>query len=102
MGQFRPKKLISSIKNDFFGADDLELPGFKDVAKHFIEKSLYSFGVCSQLSLTDSASVLLSTEGHGDKKGRRHKIMFFQKASMAAIFYPFLLAISCIISVLCN
>ncbi|KAE8038522.1 hypothetical protein FH972_011023 [Carpinus fangiana] len=79
IGQFRPKKLISSLKAEFSDIEDLEFPGFKDVAKHFIDKSLYSFGLCSQLSLTPSSSILLSTEGHGEKNGRRHKMMLFQK-----------------------
>jgi hypothetical protein len=91
IGQFRPKKLISSLKAEFSDIEDLEFPGFKDVAKHFIDKSLYSFGLCSQLSLTPSSSILLSTEGHGEKNGRRHKMMLFQKARITAIFlYLFL------------
>ncbi|GMY22953.1 protein TRIGALACTOSYLDIACYLGLYCEROL 4, chloroplastic [Fagus crenata] len=79
IGQFRPKKLISSIKAEFSSGDEFELPGFKDVAKHILDKSLYSLGLCSQLALTPSASIMLSTEGHGERKGRRHKLMFIEK-----------------------
>ena len=86
IGQFRPKKLISSIKAEFSSGDEFELPGFKDVAKHILDKSLYSLGLCSQLALTPSASIMLSTEGHGERKGRRHKLMFIEKARIAAIF----------------
>lgn len=70
----------------------MELPGFKDVAKHFLDKSLYSLGLSSQLALSPSSSIMLSTEGHGERKGRRHKMMLFQKARIAAIFlYIFLI-----------
>lgn len=79
IGQFRPKKLISSIKAEFSNGGEWELPGFKDVAKHFMDKSLYSLGLSSQLALGPSSSIMLSTEGHGERKGRRHKMMLFQK-----------------------
>ncbi|KAL4600247.1 hypothetical protein ACB092_11G184800 [Castanea dentata] len=79
IGQFRPKKLISSIKAEFSNGGEWELPGFKDVAKHFLDKSLYSLGLSSQLALSPSLSIMLSTEGHGERKGCRHKMMLFQK-----------------------
>ncbi|GMN62026.1 hypothetical protein TIFTF001_031091 [Ficus carica] len=63
IGQFRPKKLFSSIRAEFKG-DDGELPSFKDVARHFLDKSLYSFGLSTQLSPTPSTSIKWSTEGH--------------------------------------
>nr|CAN64366.1 hypothetical protein VITISV_031303 [Vitis vinifera] len=59
-GQFRPKKLISSIKADLSAVDEWELSTFKEVAKHFIDKSLFSFGLCSQLSLTSASSLMIS------------------------------------------
>ncbi|PQP94932.1 protein TRIGALACTOSYLDIACYLGLYCEROL 4 chloroplastic [Prunus yedoensis var. nudiflora] len=79
IGQFRPKKLISSIKAEFSTNDDMEFPTFKDVAKHVLDKSLYSFGLCTQLLVAPSSSIKLSTEGHGEKKGRRNKFMLFHK-----------------------
>ncbi|TXG62462.1 hypothetical protein EZV62_009456 [Acer yangbiense] len=51
VGQFRPKKLISEIKREFSNADELEVSVFRDAAKHFLDKSLYSIALCSQLSL---------------------------------------------------
>ncbi|XP_049383691.1 protein TRIGALACTOSYLDIACYLGLYCEROL 4, chloroplastic [Solanum stenotomum] len=78
-GQFRPKKLVSDIKAELSSVDEWELPILKDIGKHFLEKSLYAFGVCSQLSLTPSSSLLLSTEKHGEKKGRRLRAMLFHK-----------------------
>ncbi|KAJ7961850.1 Protein TRIGALACTOSYLDIACYLGLYCEROL 4 chloroplastic [Quillaja saponaria] len=79
IGQFRPKKLISDIKAEFSSGRELELSTFKDVAKHFFDKSLFSIGLCSQFSPTPSSSVLISTEGHGEKKRRRNKMMLFHK-----------------------
>ncbi|PKI67815.1 protein TRIGALACTOSYLDIACYLGLYCEROL 4, chloroplastic [Punica granatum] len=79
VGQFRPKKLISSIKAEISNVDEWELSAVKDFAKHFLDKSLYSIGLCSQLSLSPSSSVLISTEKHGEKKRRRHKFMLFHK-----------------------
>ncbi|KAH9733554.1 hypothetical protein KPL70_010618 [Citrus sinensis] len=51
VGQFRPKKLISDIKREFSAAEDLELSVFTSAAKHVLDKSLYSVGLCSQLSI---------------------------------------------------
>ncbi|KAM1018758.1 hypothetical protein ACFX2C_040346 [Malus domestica] len=79
IGQFRPKKLFSSIKAEFT-TDEMEVPTLKDVVKHVLDKSLYSFGLCTQLLLSLSSSITLSTEGHGEKKGRRNKLMLFHKA----------------------
>ncbi|CAI9770382.1 unnamed protein product [Fraxinus pennsylvanica] len=79
IGQFRPKKLISSISAEIRGADEWELPLVKDVAKHFLDKSLYALGLCSQISLTSSSSLLLSTEKHGERKGRRTRAMLLHK-----------------------
>ncbi|KAK0583284.1 hypothetical protein LWI29_035417 [Acer saccharum] len=78
VGQFRPKKLISEIKREFSNADELEVSVFRDAAKHFLDKSLYSIALCSQLSL-GSSSLLWNTERHGDKKAHRHKLMLYQK-----------------------
>lgn len=80
IGQIRPKKLISSIKAEFFTNDEFEVPTFKDAARHFLDKSLYSVGLCTQFLLTPASSVKLSTEGDGEKKGRRSKVMLFHKA----------------------
>ncbi|KAK2993750.1 hypothetical protein RJ640_029197 [Escallonia rubra] len=80
IGQFRPKKLISAIKAELSGADEWELSIIKDVAKHFVDKSLFSVGLCSQLSLSSSSSILLSMERHGKRKERRTKVMLFHKA----------------------
>lgn len=79
IGQFRPKKLISSISAEIRGADEWELPLVKDVAKHFLDKSLYALGLCSQISLTSSSSLLLSTEKHGERKGRRTRAILLHK-----------------------
>lgn len=79
VGQFRPKKLISDIKREFSAAEDLELSVFKSAAKHVLDKSLYSIGLCSQLSIGPSTSLLWSTERHGNKKGKRSKFMLYHK-----------------------
>lgn len=85
IGHFRPKKLITSLKAEVLGGDELELPAFKDVAKHFLNKSLYSAGLCSQFSLSPTSSLYFSTEGHGEKEGRRTKAMLFHKASSLSV-----------------
>ncbi|XP_052194830.1 protein TRIGALACTOSYLDIACYLGLYCEROL 4, chloroplastic [Diospyros lotus] len=77
--QFRPKKLISAIKAEIHGGEEWELSAFKDIAKHFLDKSLYSLGLCSQISLTSSSSLLLSTEAQGERKGRRSRTMLIHK-----------------------
>ncbi|KAF6134147.1 hypothetical protein GIB67_013544 [Kingdonia uniflora] len=96
IGQFRPQKLISTIKADvaefakggFTGGEEWELSAFKDFAKHFVDKSLFSLGLCTQLSLSPASSLLLSTEGHGERKGRRSKAMFFHKVSSPSMSLP--------------
>ncbi|KAF5185599.1 Trigalactosyldiacylglycerol 4 protein [Thalictrum thalictroides] len=79
IGQLRPKKLISSIKAEFSGSRDLELPAFQNVAKNFLDKSLYSLGLCTQLSIGPASSFFFTTERHGERKGRRSKAMFLHK-----------------------
>ncbi|XP_073144814.1 protein TRIGALACTOSYLDIACYLGLYCEROL 4, chloroplastic [Henckelia pumila] len=79
VGQFRPNKLISSIKAEVSASEEWDLPLLKETAKHFLDKSLYAVGLCSQLALTSSSSLLLSTEKHGEKKKRRAKAMLFHK-----------------------
>ncbi|KAK8981951.1 hypothetical protein V6N11_037136 [Hibiscus sabdariffa] len=69
IGQFRPKKLISAIQTELQNADELELPVLRDAAKHFLDKSLYSIALATQLSLSPSTSLLWSTERQGEKKG---------------------------------
>ncbi|PIN05422.1 hypothetical protein CDL12_11237 [Handroanthus impetiginosus] len=79
IGQIRPKKLISSIKSEVSAAEKWELPLLKDAAKHFLDKSLYAIGICSQIALTSSSALLLRTEKHGERKGRRTKAMLVNK-----------------------
>ncbi|XVF33677.1 hypothetical protein REPUB_Repub17cG0188700 [Reevesia pubescens] len=74
IGQFRPKKLISAIKTELQSADELELSVFQDAAKHFLDKSLYSIALATQLSLSPSSSLLWSTERQGEKKLPDHDI----------------------------
>ncbi|XP_008788716.2 protein TRIGALACTOSYLDIACYLGLYCEROL 4, chloroplastic [Phoenix dactylifera] len=79
VSQFRPRKLISSIKKEVASADELELPAFKDVAKHFLDKSLYALGLFSHLSLTDDTSLLFNLERHYYKSVRRLKAVLFHR-----------------------
>ncbi|XP_047312084.1 protein TRIGALACTOSYLDIACYLGLYCEROL 4, chloroplastic-like [Impatiens glandulifera] len=79
LGQFRPIKLISNIKSEVLNADEWEGPVFKDILKHILDKSLYSLGLCSQIALSDSSSLLLSSAAQGERKGRRKRAMIFHK-----------------------
>lgn len=89
IGQFRPKKLVSSIKGDAARAKDVGLPIVKDMAKRVFDKSLYSLGLCSDVALNDSSSIMLSTECHGDRKKCRTKTTYYQQASISycILFY---------------
>lgn len=82
VGQFRPKKLISSIKAELSAVDSLELPVLKDVARQFLDKTLYTYGFCAQFSPSPFSSVFISTEQHGERKGCRHKAMFYHKVTI--------------------
>lgn len=82
VGQFRPRKLISNIKKEVTMGDELELPQFKDVAKHFLDKSLYALGLFSQISLTPETSLLFNVERHGDKTGQRAKAMLLHEVNL--------------------
>ncbi|XWS45773.1 hypothetical protein CRYUN_Cryun14cG0008100 [Craigia yunnanensis] len=79
IGQFRPKKLISAIKTELQSTDELELSVFRDAAKHFLDKSLYSIALATQLSLSPSSSLLWSTERQGEKKGYRNKFKLYHQ-----------------------
>ncbi|KAK7286944.1 hypothetical protein RJT34_22313 [Clitoria ternatea] len=78
-GQFRPKKLIVDLKNEISDAEEFDLNTVKDVAKHFINKKLFSFGLTSQFFFPPSTSMLLAIEGHGEKEKLRRKLMVFHK-----------------------
>ncbi|KAK7350517.1 hypothetical protein VNO77_09219 [Canavalia gladiata] len=78
-GQFRPRKLIADIKNSISGVEEFNLSTVKDVAKHFINKSLYSIGLTSQFSFNRSTSMLFAVEGHGEKEKLRPKVMVLHK-----------------------
>lgn len=79
VGQFRPKKLISSIKAQISAVEQLELSDLKDIASLFLDKSLYTYGICSQFSTGPFSSVYVSTEKLGERKGHRHKAMFYHR-----------------------
>ncbi|XP_058745271.1 protein TRIGALACTOSYLDIACYLGLYCEROL 4, chloroplastic-like [Vicia villosa] len=80
-GQFRPRKLIVDIKNEISNAVEFNLSTVKSVAKHFIDKSLYSYGLNSQFAISPSTSVLFALEGHGEKERRRKKVTVFHEFS---------------------
>lgn len=82
VGQFRPKKLMSNIKaevSNAFASDELEVPSFKDITNHVLDKSLYALALCTHIPITSSSSLILSSEAHGERKGRRNKLLFFHK-----------------------
>ncbi|KAH0462078.1 hypothetical protein IEQ34_009653 [Dendrobium chrysotoxum] len=79
VGQFRPWKLISSIKKEIASTDDMDLSSFRDIGKHILDKSLYALGFFSQLSLTDDTSLLFNVERHGERKSARSKAILFHK-----------------------
>ncbi|XP_039045368.1 protein TRIGALACTOSYLDIACYLGLYCEROL 4, chloroplastic-like [Hibiscus syriacus] len=79
IGQFKPKKLVSAVKKELLSADELELSVFRDAAKHFLDKSLYSIALATQLSLSPSTSLLWNTERLGGKKGYRNKFKIYHQ-----------------------
>ena len=79
IGQFRPRKLISSIKTELANADELDLVALRDIGKQFLDKSLYAIGLCSQFSPTPDTSLLFGIEGHGEREKRRTKATLIHK-----------------------
>ncbi|XP_072995925.1 protein TRIGALACTOSYLDIACYLGLYCEROL 4, chloroplastic [Typha latifolia] len=79
VGQFRPRKLISSIKKEVTIGDELEMPAFREIVKHFLDKSLYALGLFCQVSLMPDTSLLFNLERHGEKKGQRSKALLVHK-----------------------
>ncbi|EPS72170.1 hypothetical protein M569_02584 [Genlisea aurea] len=80
VGQFRPKKLISSIKAEVSGAEEWEPTLLKDVMRHFLDKSLYAFGLWSQIDLPSSTSLLLSAHKHGERNPFSKKVALYHTA----------------------
>ncbi|BAT96888.1 Protein TRIGALACTOSYLDIACYLGLYCEROL 4 [Vigna angularis] len=78
-GQFRPRKLIVGVKNEISKAEDFDLSTVKDVAKHFVDKALFSLGLTFQYAFSPSTSVLFGLEGHGEKAKLRRKVMVYHK-----------------------
>ncbi|KAL4562913.1 hypothetical protein LXL04_026944 [Taraxacum kok-saghyz] len=85
IGQIRPIKLLSSVKNEAFRDNSTE-PAFKRVVKKFFDKSFYSIGLLSHVDVGPLTSVLVNVEKDGQGKNRRTKALFHHKAS-----YTFLL-----------
>ncbi|XP_078445984.1 TRIGALACTOSYLDIACYLGLYCEROL-like protein isoform X2 [Wolffia australiana] len=79
IGQIRPRKLISSIKTEVANADEFDLVAIKDIAKQFLDKSLYAVGLCSQFSPNPDTSLLFSIEGHGEQDKSRSKATLIHK-----------------------
>ncbi|KAL2892596.1 Protein TRIGALACTOSYLDIACYLGLYCEROL 4 chloroplastic [Bienertia sinuspersici] len=86
VGQFRPKKLIMNIKSEMYNGEELELPSFKDATQHFLDKSLYALALCTHIPITSSTSLFMSSEAHGERKGRRNKLLLFHKATWPELF----------------
>lgn len=85
VGQFRPKKLMANIKDEVvtaLGGEELQIPSFKNISKHVLDKSLYALALCTHIPITSSSSLFLSSEAHGERKGRRNKLLLFHKASL--------------------
>ncbi|KAJ0258552.1 hypothetical protein HA466_0073230 [Hirschfeldia incana] len=79
VGQFKPKKLFTDVKTSIRNirkAEEWDLQLFKDATKHFVDKSLYSVGLWTQIAIGSSSSLLLSAERLGDKDGIRKKLIF--------------------------
>ncbi|GKU88556.1 hypothetical protein SLEP1_g2806 [Rubroshorea leprosula] len=79
IGQIRPKKLVSSIKEELSKGGERKLHVFREAAKCFLDKSLYSVALCTQLALSSATSLLLSGESHGEKEGFRSKLMLYHR-----------------------
>ncbi|KAK8961223.1 hypothetical protein KSP40_PGU016681 [Platanthera guangdongensis] len=79
VGQFRPRKLISMIKKEVTRREEMDLSIFRDIGKHFFDKSIYAIGLLSQFYLTDDTTLMLNVERHGERKGRRAKAVLFHK-----------------------
>ncbi|XP_021756447.1 protein TRIGALACTOSYLDIACYLGLYCEROL 4, chloroplastic-like [Chenopodium quinoa] len=81
-GQMRPNKLLSNIKREIFSAftgDEAEIPSVKNVTRHVFDQSLYALALCTHIPITSNSSLYLSSEGHGERKGRRNKLLLFHK-----------------------
>ncbi|XP_071718499.1 protein TRIGALACTOSYLDIACYLGLYCEROL 4, chloroplastic-like [Rutidosis leptorrhynchoides] len=78
VGQIRPMKLLSSIKDEALRGDSM-LPRFKRVVKKVFDKSFYSVGLSSHLDLSESTSLLLNVEKDGQSKNRRTKAVLLHK-----------------------
>ncbi|PPR96670.1 hypothetical protein GOBAR_AA24004 [Gossypium barbadense] len=74
---FRPKKLISAIKTELQNADELELSVFRDAANHFLDKSLYSIALATQLSLPPFFLMWSEKKGYWNKFKLYHQLSYY-------------------------
>lgn len=79
VGQVRPKKLIAALKAEVSQIEEWDISVVKDLAMTFLEKSVYSVGLLSQIALGSSGSLLLNMEKHGERKGINQKLMIYQQ-----------------------
>ncbi|XP_074280055.1 protein TRIGALACTOSYLDIACYLGLYCEROL 4, chloroplastic-like isoform X1 [Silene latifolia] len=79
IGQFRPKMLLSNIKTEFTACEGNKLSALMNIGIHFLDKSLYSLGLCTQIPITSSSSLFFSSEAHGGRNGLCNKLVLFHK-----------------------
>lgn len=79
VGQVRPKTLLANLKNELSLVEELDMTAVKDVAENFLEKSVYSIGLLSQIALTSSTSLLFSMEKHAERKGSSPKFLMYHQ-----------------------
>lgn len=78
LGQFNLQKFVSSLKERRL-SQPLESSWLRSIGSHLRDTSLYTFGFCSELLLTQDDTVLISLEACGDKKTPRKKAVFHHK-----------------------
>lgn len=87
LGQIRPKKLISNIRAEIQLVEEWDMTAAKDIAVHFLEKSMYSIGLLCQIAVTSSTSLLLTTEKHVERTGSTQKFLLYHQAITITLLY---------------
>ncbi|KAG6575159.1 Protein TRIGALACTOSYLDIACYLGLYCEROL 4, chloroplastic [Cucurbita argyrosperma subsp. argyrosperma] len=80
LGQFNVQKFVSSLKKSGFGEMGQSISSLlQGIGRHLRDRSLYAFGISSDILLTPDDALLISFDGYGDSDILRTKAVLHHK-----------------------
>lgn len=78
------QKFVSSLKKSGFGEMGQSISSLlQGIGRHLRDRSLYAFGISSDILLTPDDALLISFDGYGDSDILRTKAVLHHKACVS-------------------